>query len=77
MGQAGVQMGNAIWELYCAEHAVGMDGLQKAKPMDQECQSTFFQLSPRGQCVPRSIFIDLEASVIGKSMTSYYIKLVC
>ncbi|KAA0189797.1 Tubulin alpha chain [Fasciolopsis buskii] len=75
VGQAGVQMGNAIWELYCAEHAVGMDGLQKAKPMDQECQSTFFQLSPRGQCVPRSIFIDLEASVIDEIRVGPWRKL--
>ncbi|CAH8440691.1 unnamed protein product [Dicrocoelium dendriticum] len=65
VGQAGVQMGSAIWELYCAEHAIGMDGYQLQQPAEQECQSTFFHMSPKGQCIPRSIFIDLEASVVG------------
>lgn len=27
MGQAGVQMGNACWELYCLEHGVQPDGV--------------------------------------------------
>ena len=27
VGQAGVQMGNACWELYCMEHGIQPDGL--------------------------------------------------
>ena len=26
IGQAGVQMGNACWELYCLEHGIRPDG---------------------------------------------------
>ena len=26
VGQAGVQMGNACWELYCLEHGIAPDG---------------------------------------------------
>jgi tubulin alpha len=26
LGQAGVQMGNACWELYCLEHGIQPDG---------------------------------------------------
>ncbi|KAF7259372.1 hypothetical protein EG68_05858 [Paragonimus skrjabini miyazakii] len=68
-------MGSAIWELYCAEHAIGMDGFQLEPPMEQECQSTFFHLSPKGQSVPRSIFIDLEASVIDEIRVGPWRKL--
>ena len=28
VGQAGVQMGNACWELYCMEHGLQVSGLQ-------------------------------------------------
>ncbi|KAK6048481.1 hypothetical protein COOONC_14014, partial [Cooperia oncophora] len=27
VGQAGVQMGNACWELYCLEHGIQPDGI--------------------------------------------------
>ena len=27
VGQAGVQMGNACWELYCLEHGIQPDGV--------------------------------------------------
>ncbi|PZR32916.1 MAG: hypothetical protein DI538_18845 [Azospira oryzae] len=27
VGQAGVQMGNACWELYCLEHGILPDGM--------------------------------------------------
>ncbi len=26
VGQAGVQIGNACWELYCLEHGISVDG---------------------------------------------------
>jgi len=26
IGQAGVQVGNSCWELYCLEHGIGKDG---------------------------------------------------
>ena len=30
VGQAGIQMGNACWELYCLEHGIGPDGKEMA-----------------------------------------------
>ncbi|GAA37663.2 tubulin alpha, partial [Clonorchis sinensis] len=75
VGQAGVQMGNAIWELYCAEHAIGLDGQPTQAPLEQECQSTFFQQSPKGQHVPRALFIDLEPSVVDEIRVGPWRKL--
>ena len=31
VGQAGVQIGNACWELYCLEHGIQPDGQVKLK----------------------------------------------
>ena len=66
--QAGVQMGNACWELYCLEHGIQPDGCmpKDSKPGDDSF-STFFQETGAGRHVPRAIYVDLEPSVIGKS----------
>ena len=69
IGQAGVQIGNACWELYCLEHGIGPDGLipQDDDPGEMEDSfNTFFSETGRGQHVPRAIFVDLEPTVIGK-----------
>ena len=44
VGQAGVQIGNACWELYCLEHGIAPDGTMAANatPGDDSF-STFFQ----------------------------------
>lgn len=43
VGQAGVQMGNACWELYCLEHDINPDGTfnSTGDPKDTSYQ-TFF-----------------------------------
>ena len=69
IGQAGCQIGNACWELYCLEHGIQPDGLM---PMDSPFQAdtsfeTFFLETGAGKYVPRAIFMDLEPTVIGKS----------
>ncbi|VUZ51631.1 unnamed protein product [Hymenolepis diminuta] len=64
VGQCGVQIGNAVWELYCAEHAVKSDGTLYEDPHEQEWVETFFNHSEKGRYVPRCLFIDLEPSVI-------------
>ena len=44
VGQAGVQIGNACWELYCLEHGIGPDGTMPAdKEPGDDSFSTFFQ----------------------------------
>lgn len=69
IGQAGVQMGNSCWELYCLEHGIGPDGIISSASSGQADSSfgTFFSETGSGKYVPRAIFVDLEPSVIGKS----------
>ena len=68
VGQAGVQIGNACWELYCLEHGITPDGQMpgdKTVGYGTDSFNTFFSEMESGQHVPRAIFIDLEPSVIG------------
>ena len=68
MGQAGVQMGNACWELYCLEHGIQPDGQMPAdKAAGDDSFSTFFSETGAGKHVPRAVFVDLEPSVVGES----------
>ena len=73
VGQAGVQMGNACWELYCLEHGIQPDGTMPEDPSidpttgvnstDDSVNTFFYEVT--GKYVPRGVFIDLEPSVIG------------
>ncbi|KAJ7405641.1 tubulin alpha chain [Pitangus sulphuratus] len=69
VGQAGVQMGNTCWELYCLEHGIQPDGQM---PSDKtigggdDSFTTFFCETGAGKHVPRAIFVDLEPTVIGE-----------
>ncbi|CAH8825065.1 unnamed protein product [Trichobilharzia szidati] len=65
IGQCGIQLGNACWELFCLEHGVRPDGLMKHPPVD-ESYSTFFAEASKNKYIPRSIFVDLEPTVGGK-----------
>ncbi|XP_039290965.1 tubulin alpha-4 chain-like [Nilaparvata lugens] len=74
IGQAGVQMGNAIWDLFCLEHQIDQDG----KPANPESKppftedhelNAFFQKTAKDKLVPRAIFVDLEPSVIDSIRT--------
>ena len=70
VGQAGVQIGNACWELYCLEHGIQPDGQM---PSDKtigggdDSFNTFFSETGAGKHVPRAVFVDLEPTVIGKN----------
>jgi tubulin alpha len=68
VGQAGVQMGNACWELYCMEHGIQPDGHMPNDDNDANDDSfnTFFSETGGGKHVPRAILVDLEPTVIGK-----------
>jgi tubulin alpha len=68
IGQAGVQMGNACWELFCLEHGIQPDGLLPTNVTvnGDGSFSTFFNETGAGKYVPRAIMIDLEPTVIGK-----------
>ena len=73
VGQAGVQIGNACWEMYCLEHRTQLDGrLPSDTTLDptlgggDDSFSTFFSETSSGKHVPRAVFVDLEPSVVGK-----------
>nr|CAD7605713.1 unnamed protein product [Timema genevievae] len=67
VGQAGVQIGNACWELYCLEHGIESDGsVPPDKVLDDtdNCFNTFFYETDCGRMVPRAIMVDLEPTVV-------------
>ena len=69
VGQAGVQMGNACWELYCLEHGIHPDGQMPSDDsvgIADDSFNTFFSETSSGKHVPRAIFVDLEPTVVGK-----------
>ena len=75
VGQAGCQVGNSCWELFCLEHGIGPDGqFPKEKTSDTGDSSfgTFFSETGAGKHVPRSIMLDLEPSVVDEIRTGTY-----
>ena len=76
MGQAGCQIGNACWELYCLEHGIGPDGqIPVDAKVDNSSVNTFFTETGTGKQVPRAILVDLEPTVIDEIRTGEYRKL--
>ena len=69
VGQAGCQIGSSCWELYGMEHGVAPDGA-RLNTMDSDL-STFYSETGSGKYVPRSVFVDLEPSVIDE------VKFIC
>ena len=75
VGQAGVQIGNACWELYCLEHGIKPDGLMPSdtsKGVEDDSFNTFFSETGSGKHVPRAIFVDLEPTVVDEVRTGVY-----
>jgi tubulin alpha len=78
IGQAGVQTGNSVWELYCLEHGIQPDGqMPSDSSTDKEdaAFNTFFSETGAGKHVPRALFVDLEPSVVDEVRTGTYRKL--
>ena len=75
IGQAGVQIGNSCWELYCLEHKITPDGLMpsdKSLGAESDSFNTFFSETGTGKHVPRAIFMDLEPNCIDEIKTGVY-----
>ena len=91
IGQCGIQLGNACWELFCLEHVIEPDGEMLSKEVisvgDQldvqfdksigsdDAFRTFFSETGEGKHVPRSVFLDLEPTVIDQVKTGTYRQL--
>lgn len=82
VGQAGLQIGDACWELFCLEHGIQPDGtaldskkdqLENAKMAPMAASfNTFFSETRDGKHVPRALFMDLEPTVIDGLRTGKY-----
>ncbi|XP_051865791.1 tubulin alpha-1C chain-like [Pristis pectinata] len=78
IGQAGVQIGNACWELFCLEHRIKEDGKMRSyrsARLGDDSLNTFFDETGAGKHVPRALFIDLEPTVIDEVRTGTYRQL--
>ncbi|KAF5280465.1 hypothetical protein FQR65_LT03274 [Abscondita terminalis] len=73
IGQGGVQIGNACWELYCLEHGIQPDGqLPSETSCGDESYVTFFSEVCSGKHVPRVVMMDLEPTVVDEIRTGTY-----
>ncbi|TNN89390.1 Tubulin alpha-1A chain [Liparis tanakae] len=78
VGQAGVQIGNSCWELYCLEHGIQPDGQMpsgKTSGGGDDSYNTFFSETGAGKHVPRAVFVDLEPTVIDEVRSGTYRQL--
>ncbi|XP_006433709.2 tubulin alpha chain [Citrus clementina] len=78
IGQAGIQVGNACWELYCLEHGIQPDGQMPGDTTvggGDDAFNTFFSETGAGKHVPRAVFVDLEPTVIDEVRTGTYRQL--
>ncbi|KAL0269190.1 UNVERIFIED_CONTAM: hypothetical protein PYX00_007001 [Menopon gallinae] len=63
VGEAGVRLGDSIWELYCVEHGIRPNG-ELCNQQDISALDTFFTVNSNGKCVPRAIFADTDSSSV-------------
>ncbi|KAA0145934.1 hypothetical protein FNF31_07909 [Cafeteria roenbergensis] len=78
IGQAGVQVANACWELFCLEHGIQPDGQMPSDTTfggGDDAFNTFFSETGAGKHVPRAVFVDLEPTVIDEVRTGTYRQL--
>lgn len=72
IGQAGIQIGNACWELYCREHNIRPDGSLAEDAVDDDSSSSFFYRTASNMFVPRTVMMDLEPGVINEIKIGEY-----
>ena len=80
LGQAGVQVGNQCWELYCLEHGIEPDGRMPSDTsvgVENDSFNTFFSETSSGKHVPRAVYVDLEPSVCDEVRTSVRLSSDC
>jgi len=76
VGQAGIQLGNAVWTQYTSEHSIKPDGsLEKPDEATDKYFTTFFEETGTGQFVPRNITVDLEPTVVDDVRTGAYAQM--
>ena len=65
------------WELFCLEHGIHADGSMPhdTNSKNDDSFNTFFSETGAGKHVPRSVFVDLEPTVIDEVRTGAYREL--
>ncbi len=63
VGQAGIQVGQAVWLQYQVEHGFDNTGNQIEKSEDDSFK-VFYEETGSGNFVPRNISVDLEPNVV-------------
>lgn len=76
VGQAGIQIRNSCWKLYCLEHGIHPDGTMSPEKAAGSPDSIFSE-SIKGTQIPWSIYIDLDPTVVdevrnGKSQVLFH-----
>ncbi|EFC49841.1 alpha-tubulin [Naegleria gruberi] len=72
IGQAGSQIGNTCWELYCLEHGIdhttGIQSLPQSSSdySIEQYQRSFFSETKNGNWKARALFVDLDSECIDK-----------
>jgi len=75
LGQAGCQLGNQVWELFCLEHGIQPDGQLPGDTSiggGDDPFNTFFSETDSGKHVPRALYADLEESVVDEIRMGQY-----
>jgi len=72
VGQAGVQIGNACWELYCMEHSISSDGYKVTKDDHLDYTTRVFNENYHGKFTPRALMLDLEPTVVDEIRCGAY-----
>jgi len=75
VGQAGIQLGNAVWKQYCTEHGIEKDGTLENEESKDKYFTTFYEETGAGQFVPRNITVDLEPTVVDDVRTGEYAQM--
>eukprot|EP01083_Nonionella_stella_P185764 678245_1 len=78
IGQAGVKIGNACWELLFLEHGIQPDGQMPSDKTiggGEDSFNTFFSETGAGKHVQRTVMVYLEPNVIDDVRTGTYRQL--
>ncbi|CAL1682139.1 unnamed protein product [Lasius platythorax] len=76
VGQAGTQISNACWELFCLEHGIEPNGnFKKGYESSGNLLRAFFSQTQKGLFTPRTVVVDLEPTVIDEIKTGAYKEL--
>ena len=71
IGQTGIQLGGAIWPLFCQEHHISPNGIID-NIFTTDSLKIFFNETATGIYRTRSVFVDLEPTSIHQLRTGRY-----